>query len=254
MTENLKDKSDFLVFRLNEELAENAELESDNMESDVFVTDQRLYMLHEAMLIDPEMQTLARMVMKRWPRDKREVPRCVQEYWPYRDELTSQNGIIYRGTRIVIPREMRSQMLKRAHASHLGEQYTLSTAREIMYWPKMHTELIRTVKECDICHLTHPITTTPWQSISSDCFERDKEHYVVIVDTYSGYIDFAHLKDMSGKTLIDALKPVFATHGTPAELISDSGTNYASKEFQQFANEWEFSHTIRKAMEEQKSP
>lgn len=255
LTEQIKDKSQYIVFRLNEESALNDEIATDNMEQDVYVTDQRLSSIREATSDDPVMQTLARIIMKGWPSDKKNVPLCVQEYWPYRDELTTQNGIIYRGTRVIIPTEMRPQMLERAHASHLGEQYTLSTAREIMYWPKMHTDIIRIVKECNICQedqpaqqpenmMSHPIPTTPWQSISSDCFELDNEHYVVVVDSYSGYIDFANLKNMSGKALVDALRPIFATHGAPAELISDNGTNYVSKEFQDFAKQWEFLHIL----------
>lgn len=27
---------------------------------------------------------------------------CIREYWPYRDELSTQNGLAYRGTRIII--------------------------------------------------------------------------------------------------------------------------------------------------------
>ena len=255
LTEQLKDKSEYLVFQLKEEFALNAEIESDDMESDVFVTDQRLCKIREATSNDPMMQTLAHIVMKGWPQDKRDVPLCIQDYWPYRDELTTLNGIVYRGTRIIIPTEMRSQMLERAHASHLGEQYTLSTAREIMYWPKMHNELIRTVKECNICQedqpsqpaekmMSHPIPTNPWQSVSSDCFELDNEHYVVVVDAYSGYMDFARLKNLSGKALIEVLRPIFATHGAPAEMITDNGSNYVSREFQEFAREWEFLHVL----------
>ena len=90
--------------------------------------------------------------------------------------------------------------------------------------------------------MSHPIPTMPWQSVSSDCFEWNKEHYVVIVDSYSGYIELAKLKNMSGEALVDALKPILATHGAPAEMITDHGTNYSSSEFKQFASEWEFLH------------
>ena len=92
--------------------------------------------------------------------------------------------------------------------------------------------------------MSHLIPETPWQSISSDCFEIDCDHYVVIVDSYSGYIDFAKLKDLSGKSLVNALKPILATHGSPAVFISDNGTNYKSQEFEQFAREWDFTHTV----------
>ena len=172
------------------------------------------------------------------------MPLCIQSYWPYCDELTTQNGIIYRGTRVIIPPEMRQQMLERAHASHLGQQYIISTAREIMYWPQMHNDLIRTVKEFNICHedqpaqsaemvMPHPVPTTPWQSVSSDCFELNNDHYVVLVDSYSGYTDFAQLKNMSRKAFVDVIKPIFATHGARAQIITDNGTTYGSKEFQQ---------------------
>ena len=125
LQKQLENKSDYLVFQLREESELDAEIEKENMEQNLFVTDQRLCRIREATAEDPEMHTLACIVMKGWPHDKRDVPMCVQEYWPYRDEITTQNGIVYRGTRVIIPTQMRSQMLERAHASHLGEQYTL---------------------------------------------------------------------------------------------------------------------------------
>ena len=65
-------------------------------------------------------------------------------------------------------------------------------------------------------------------------------HYLVVVDLYSDYIDFCDLKDMTSNTLIATLKSNFATHSTPNMIITDNGTNYASREFTKFATEWEF--------------
>ena len=113
-------------------MEQDAGIEEENMEKNLFVTDQKLIKIKEAMVCDPEMQALANIMMKGWPHDKKDVLLCLQQYWPYRDELKTQNGIIYRGTRIIIPTDMWPQMLERAHASHLGEQYTLSTAQEII--------------------------------------------------------------------------------------------------------------------------
>ena len=42
--------------------------------------------------------------------------------------------------------------------------------------------------------------------------------------------------------MIKALSEVFATHGAPKVVLSDSGPQYASIEFAQFAQEWRFSH------------
>ena len=104
--------------------------------------------------------------------------------------------------RVVIPPSMRQKMKKRAHVSHLGEQYTISTAREVMVWPRMHTELIETVKRCTTCQeeqraqqkepmIIRAITTHQWQTVASDCFELNNKAYVIVVDVYSRYINFA---------------------------------------------------------------
>ena len=113
----MKDKSEPLVFRLREEIAEDAEIEK--LQTDVFVSDQRLEQIKDLTFSDPTILILANTVMKGWPTDKKDVPLCIQDYWPYRDEISTQNGLVYRGTRLIIPNAMRAEMLERAHASHL---------------------------------------------------------------------------------------------------------------------------------------
>ncbi|XP_020911108.1 uncharacterized protein K02A2.6 [Exaiptasia diaphana] len=90
--------------------------------------------------------------------------------------------------------------------------------------------------------MTHPIPQLPWQSVASDCVEVKGQHYVVITDLYSDYIEIAELKDETTATLVKQMKPIFATHGTPAVLTTDNGPNYASKEFKNFTIEWDIQH------------
>ena len=59
-------------------------------------------------------------IMSGWPDDKLKTPLCVSEHWPYREELTTQNGIVCRETRIIIPASMRREMKARAIA-HIWE-------------------------------------------------------------------------------------------------------------------------------------
>ena len=90
--------------------------------------------------------------------------------------------------------------------------------------------------------MTYPLPKLPWQVIASDVFELCKSHYVVLVDTHSDYVEVCPLPDLTSGTLIEVVKQAFATHGTPAVLLSDNGPNYASQEFQQFAKDWDFKH------------
>ena len=167
---------------------------------------------------------------KGWPADKNDSPLNIREYWPYRDELATENGLAYRGTRLIIPTKLRPEMVVRAHRSHLGIQYTLNTAREIIFWPRMHAETTEAVGRCETCQLaqpqqqqqplmSYPIPTHPWQLVASDCFEINGRHYVMLVDIYSDFIELSQLPDLSSNALMKAIKPVFATHGAPATLI-----------------------------------
>ena len=78
--------------------------------------------------------------------------------------------------------------------------------------------------------------------MASDCFETDGEHYVVLVDLHSDYIEVAALPDLSAESLINQMKRIFSTHGTPAVLLTDNGSNYSSQEFTDFMASWETYH------------
>lgn len=71
--------------------------------------------------------------MSGWPDDKFKTPLCVREYWPHRGELSIHNGLVYRGTRIIIPTSMIKEMTATAHPWHLGIDNTTSSVRDIMY-------------------------------------------------------------------------------------------------------------------------
>lgn len=124
------DTPDYLIFQVHEEERFRQEVEETNLEEATFVTDQRLEQIRQETNKDASLQTLMTLISAGWPNDKLQSPLCVRQYWPYRDELSTQNGLVFRGTRIIIPHSMRTEMTARAHCSHLGIQYTINTARE----------------------------------------------------------------------------------------------------------------------------
>ena len=54
-----------------------------------------------------------------WPEDKSQVPNSAVSYYNVRDELTVQNGVIFRGERMVTPKSLRRDLLQPIHASTL---------------------------------------------------------------------------------------------------------------------------------------
>ena len=130
--------------------------DSDRKSEATVVTDQRLEQICQESNKDASLQTLISLILTGWPNDKLQSPLCVREYWPYRDELSTQNGLVFRGIRIIIPHSMRTEMTLRAQPSHLGIQHTINTARDIMYWPRMTTDLTEAVQRCETCQQIKP--------------------------------------------------------------------------------------------------
>ena len=82
---------------------------------------------------DPDLQALATIIKDGWPESKDKVKPQLQCNYPFREELTIQNGVIFKGERLVIPAALRSTMINKLHSSHLGLQGSLRTAREAFY-------------------------------------------------------------------------------------------------------------------------
>ena len=124
-----------------------------------------------------------------------------------------------------------------------------------MYWPRMTADLTEAVQRCEICQqmkpalpkepmMTYPVPTLPWQIVASNFFKCDNQHYLVVVDLYSDFIKIRKLDTLATLTLIEQQKQVFAIHRVPVTLVSDNGPNYASAEFYQFTQAWDFQHLM----------
>ena len=89
-----------------------------------------------------------------------------------------------------------------------------------------------------------PLPERPWQIIGSDLFTLKNTNYSLVVDYYSRYVEVITFRgSTSSKSVIAALKTMFARHGIPDELRSDNGPQYHSDEYAQFASDWGFRHT-----------
>ena len=51
--------------------------------------------------------------------------------------LTTQDGVIYKSGRVVVPRVLRKEFLQCLHASHQGLDATMRRAQDVLYWPCM---------------------------------------------------------------------------------------------------------------------
>ena len=79
-----------------------------------------LHRIRLATQADDYLAILKHIIQQGWPKTVKEVPPEIQKYWTFHEELMIEDGLILKGTRIVIPDKMREDILKQIHKGHLG--------------------------------------------------------------------------------------------------------------------------------------
>ncbi|XP_022796579.1 uncharacterized protein K02A2.6-like [Stylophora pistillata] len=202
-----------------------------------------------------ELHELYAMIQAGWPETKQQVPHRIRQYWDTRDELAILDGVTYRGMRIILPPSTWPAMLEIIHGTHLGIVKCKQRAKEALYWPGMSAQIEENVKDCTICRDYAPaqqkeplipslVPDLPWEMGASDIFTFQGEHYLLLVDYYSKFIEMTKPKDLTSQVTVGVLKEHFSWHGIPAKLVTDCGSQYTSKEFETFAKSYSFEHIL----------
>ena len=213
---------------------------------------QRLEMYRRAQLEDPVCQILFGYCRNGWP-DKREIDPSVTPYWEAQGELTVGNGMLMLGRRIVVPKALQEETLKKLHEGHQGIVRCRLRAKTAVWWPGLSKQITAFINKCPECardntpHREPLIPTSlpdyPWQKVAADLFHLKGLDYLVIVDYYSRYSEVIQLRTTTSQSVVNALKSVFARHGIPEVLRSDNGPQFSSKEFTEFSQSYQFTHT-----------
>ncbi len=250
---NPKATADYEIFAIEEELRFAKEVEEISYPTYSNVSDETLEQVKNCTFQDEALQTMLKLVLEGWPSDKTQVPMLCREYWPYRDEISCQDGILYRGTRVIIPTSLRKLMLDRVHTSHQGIDAATRKARDAIYWPQINSDIKNVISTCSVCLENHPnqqkepmhsqpIPKNRFEIVSSDLFSIKGDNFLILVDHFSKYWEISHLQETTAEAVIEELKQHFARHGIPKLLISDNGPQYQCHEFRTFAKDWQFTH------------
>ena len=150
-------------------------------------------MIRKSIESDTQMQSLKQTILDGWPNNRTDSPTHLLEYWNFRDELAYIDGILLKGTKVIIPKDLRQIMLDKIHDSHLGVDKCTHRAREIMFWPKMTGDIKDKVLSCPVClehrnsnvkepMIPNEIPDRPWQVVATDLFHWNDTEYVMVVD------------------------------------------------------------------------
>ena len=94
-----------------------------------------------------------RYVIEGWPNH---VPGELKPYKNRETELSTENGCLMWGIRVIVPQQLQSQVLKTLHANHPGITRMKAIARSYFWWSGLDKAIEEVGKSCHLCQANQP--------------------------------------------------------------------------------------------------
>ena len=168
-------------------------------------------------------------------------------YLSVRNELCVLGKLVMRGTRIVIPQSLRSEVLRLAHEGDQGIVKMKNRLRTKVWWPKIDHDAAQVCKSCHGCQVVgefcapEPMQRVeppsgPWQDVAIDVLGPlpSGENLLVVVDYYRRFFEVVIIHSTTYRKMIGALTPIFTRYGYSFSLKSDNAPQFVSEDFENF--------------------
>ena len=211
---------------------------------------------------DPFLQPVLQAVLYGWP-DK-----CAPEletFYTKRHELSTLDGCILWGSRVMVPKKFRNNVLEELHLGHTGMARMKSLARMYVWWPGLDAEIEDLVRCCEQCQavksmpLPAPLQpwswpTRPWSRLHLDYAGPFLSKMIlVLIDAHSKWIEAFVTSTSTSSVVIEELRTTFAQFGLPEMIATDNGPCFISDEFETFleqiSNMQNHLHTTQRPMD-----
>lgn len=168
----------------------------------------------------------------------------------FQEEFCVCDGILLRGTRIVIPHKLRQRILEAAHEGHPGIVAMKGRLRTKVWWPKIDEHAEKIVKSCKGCTLVstpgppnpmkrRSMPNGPWIDVAVDFMGPlpNGVYLFVIVDYFSRYKEIKIMRSITAINTVNVLKEIFSRLGLPMSITCDNGKQFCSQEIKSFCEE-----------------
>ncbi len=154
-------------------------------------------------------------------------------------------------TQLLVPKSRREMLFQAAHcnpmAGHLGQAATLNRLMARFFWPGIHENVRRWCAACRECQLVNPpaspkaplrplpLMKVPFERIGMDLIgplersARGHRFALVLVDYATRYPEAVALRNISAKSVAEALFSMISRVGIPKEILTDQRTAFMSR-------------------------
>ena len=117
-------------------------------------TSNELDIICEETRKDPTIKLLMLYISTGWPCECRRLPQELHPYWNFREDLSVEDGLVTKGSRLLILSTMKWKVMEQIHEGHQGMEKCMLKARESVFWPGISDAIWETGEWCGICQLT----------------------------------------------------------------------------------------------------
>ncbi|XP_062558000.1 uncharacterized protein K02A2.6-like [Armigeres subalbatus] len=173
-----------------------------------------------------------------WPKD-------LHRYEAHKKNLRYLGYLMFKDDRAILPEALRQVALRAAHGGHVGIVAMKKIMRQFFWWPGMSTATEKFVKDCEVCiqlsRKNPPIPLSsrilpdgPWEVLQVDFLKAPgfgTGDFLVVVDTYSRYLNVIEMRYTDADRTNAALCGIFKQWGYPLTIQSDNGPPFQSATF-----------------------
>ncbi|CAH8575264.1 unnamed protein product [Schistosoma guineensis] len=178
----------------------------------------------------------------------------LKQLYHRRDSLCVVNECLMFGDRVLVPKSLRSRVLKQFHTGHPGIKRMKSIARSYAYWPLMDQHIVDLVSKCTQCQqaakCNAKILPVPWPQPE---YAWSRIHvnfagpnngitYLVVVDAFSKWPEIVPVMPPTTTQTMQLLTEMFSRNGLSDIIVSDNGSQFTSSQFQEFCKRLSIKH------------
>eukprot|EP00731_Ephydatia_muelleri_P023522 Em0015g1105a len=172
---------------------------------------------------DPILSQVLQYILAGWPlHPPSGASQTLLSFWQRRMELSTHDGCILWGNRVVVPEKGRNYVLQELHGGHPGISRMKSLSRTFVWWPGIDKDIEMLVSKCPQCQAARPSPpvaplqpwswpTRPWARLHIDyAGPVEGQMLLVVIDAHSKWIEVEVGKDATAEATIQRLRTIFS--------------------------------------------